>query len=327
MIESIPKRFLSTFADNMEAMLEYRKALGFSASKYVYELQNFDRYTADNFPQRNILDREMVTGWLNQHLNKSRKGMIEKAIAIRHLGKYLSAIGKEAYILPDEYVVREPTSFTPYLFSDDELARLFNAADHFKKSETNPLVSKIPPVLFRLIYTCGLRPNEGRKLLRENINLKTGEILLTNTKRKKERVVVMSDDMLALCKRYVGLLDSLKCESNYFFPDKDGNAFGVQKIERMLKKCWCDANPNIAEDKLPNIRVYDLRHRFASAVLCKWLDEKRNLNNKLPYLCAYMGHDKISDTAYYIHILPERLVKSAGVNWNALEEIIPGVIL
>jgi integrase len=43
----------------------------------------------------------------------------------------------------------------------------------------------IAPVLFRLIYTCGLRPNEGRELLRENVNLDSGELYVTNTKKKK----------------------------------------------------------------------------------------------------------------------------------------------
>jgi len=36
-----------------------------------------------------------------------------------------------------------------------------------------------------------------------------------------------------------------------------------------------------------------------------------------------MGHGKLSETVYYIHILPERLVKSAGVDWDTLEAMIP----
>ena len=38
----------------------------------------------------------------------------------------------------------------------------------------------------------------------------------------------------------------------------------------------------------------------------------------LPYLRAYMGHEKFSDTAYYIHILPERLMVSPGVQWDTV---------
>ena len=38
----------------------------------------------------------------------------------------------------------------------------------------------------------------------------------------------------------------------------------------------------------------------------------------LPYLRAYMGHEKFEDTAYYIHILPDRLLKSPGVDWESI---------
>jgi integrase len=71
--------------------------------------------------------------------------------------------------------------------------------------------------------------------------------------------------------------------------------------------------------------VYDLRHRFASAVLNRWIDEKRDLYAMLPYLRAYMGHSDLSATEYYVHLLPENLVKSDGINWAALESVIPEV--
>jgi integrase len=69
--------------------------------------------------------------------------------------------------------------------------------------------------------------------------------------------------------------------------------------------------------------VYDLRHRFASACLNRWLDNGENLNNMLPYLRTYMGHERLSDTAYYIHILPENLVKTSAINWDVFNSMMP----
>jgi len=46
----------------------------------------------------------------------------------------------------------------------------------------------------------------------------------------------------------------------------------------------------------------------------------------MPYLQAFMGHAHLSETAYYIHILPENLVKSAGIDWNAFESLMPEVV-
>lgn len=45
----------------------------------------------------------------------------------------------------------------------------------------------------------------------------------------------------------------------------------------------------------------------------------------LPYLRAYMGHDRLDETAYYIHILPENLVKSSAIDWDAFNRMFPEV--
>ena len=49
--------------------------------------------------------------------------------------------------------------------------------------------------MFRLIYTCGLRPMEARTLKREHIYENTGEIFIENSKDNRDRIVIMSDDM------------------------------------------------------------------------------------------------------------------------------------
>ncbi|MDR1540472.1 MAG: hypothetical protein LBU32_21225 [Clostridiales bacterium] len=69
--------------------------------------------------------------------------------------------------------------------------------------------------------------------------------------------------------------------------------------------------------------LYFLRHRFASTVLNRWVDEKRDLYAMLPYLRAYMGRAELSSKEYYIHLLPENLTQSPGINWAALESVIP----
>lgn len=73
----------------------------------------------------------------------------------------------------------------PYIFTDDELIRLFAAIDRISPSAAQPYKQEVLPVMFRLIYTCGLRPAEARTLKTENIYLDSGEVLITGTKRNK----------------------------------------------------------------------------------------------------------------------------------------------
>lgn len=179
--------------------------------------------------------------------------------------------------------------------------------------------------MYRLIYTCGLRPNEGRELKRENINLQNGEILISNTKWKKERLVVMSNDMLTFSQEYDMRRKIFSRYSEYFFPSWRGGPLRNYQIGSYFRECWTRANPTVNKDDLPGVRVYDLRHRFASAVLNRWLDSGQPLGVKLSYLQAYMGHSSLSETAYYIHLLPENLVKSTGIDWAVFDEIVPEV--
>lgn len=57
----------------------------------------------------------------------------------------------------------------------------------------------------------------------------------------------------------------------------------------------------------------------------KWLEEGADINAYIPYLSAYMGHANFTDTAYYIHLLPERLLVSTQINWEKLNALIPEV--
>jgi integrase len=313
------KNFRSKLAPVIKEYLELRHSLGYSGKQENYLLL-FDTYCHENHPDLETLTREAVRGWIENETTKGKPITYEKAGAVRLLARYM---GDGAYILPTTTVSKRPKS-TPYIFTDEELTKLFEKID--KLSETSDISTPILfPTLFRLLYTCGLRPYEGRLLERRNINFETGEILITKTKRHKERVVVMSDDMLEQFKKYDIARAIINPASDYFFITFDGVNLTNAQLYSFFKLCWKKANSNVSENMLPKVRTYDLRHRFASTILQKWLNEGRDLYAMLPYLRAYMGHDNFSSTAYYIHILPENLLRSPNVDWKRIDEVDPGV--
>lgn len=70
-----------------------------------------------------------------------------------------------------------------------------------------------------------------------------------------------------------------------------------------------------------NPRPYDLRHAFATRNLIRWMDNGMDINNLIPYLSTYMGHSELNNTFYYIHLLPERISNSSGIDWKRFSEI------
>jgi site-specific recombinase XerD len=233
-------------------------------------------------------------------------------------------LGNEAYVLPANYAPKK-SSFVPHIFTDAELKSLFQSADNLTiKGGRDPFLRKVAPVILRLLYTCGLRPIEARLLKRDNINFSTGEALIMG-KGHRERSVVMSDDMLSLCKQYDACRLAKVGRGENFFVCSDGTEVDRRQLQSIFTRCWRLANPGVPAHLLPQARPYDLRHRYASTVLQKWLDEGRDLYAMLAYLRAYMGHNDLSATAYYIHILPEHLLKSPGVAWDKLDRLVPEV--
>lgn len=315
-------KFVSKLAPAIKEYLELRNTLGYS-NRQEEHLSMLDDYYHKYHPDLETMTKESVRGWLSYEISRGRTGMYNKIGSIRMFARYM---GNGAYVLPIKAVPGQSVC-TPYIMTDDELSRFFTASENIK-GRTSKTIKLMAPTLLRLLYTCGLRPPEVRLIKRENVNFLTGEILIEKTKGHaghKERIIVMSDDMLRQCRKYDIVRNITSPASEYFFARSDGAPMPNYQLSGLINVCWRQANPDIPSKMLPRVRPYDLRHRFASMLLQKWLSERRDLYAMLPYMRAYMGHESFSATAYYIHMLPDNLLHSPGVDWNAIDAVNPEV--
>ncbi len=313
--------FNSAFAADIKNLIMCRTAMGYSANNYEAKFYSFDKFCLKHYPNATELSENIVMQWVLKNV----EGVNYRASAMRMLATYIISSGRDAYIIPERFF-HSSNSKKPYIFSDSELQRLFLELDHYDKTPASVKHARyIVPVYFRLIYTCGLRPQECRTILTKHVNLYEGTIFIEQAKGDKDRYVVLSDDMCRLLKRYMDYRRLWNSNSRYLFCDSDGELLSNQWLNRVFKTAWKKANPNISKTELPSVRIYDLRHRFASCRLTSWIDEKKDLMAMIPCLREYMGHTSISSTAYYVHLLPENLVSNAGIDWSSFNQIIPEV--
>lgn len=311
--------FRSSFADDLSIMIALKVSLGGSAGTYLPRAAAFDAFCYARHRNEDRLNVALALDWLKESMPSGNRAVNSNAAFLRGFAFYLNSIGKEAYCIPDRFMTGRDI-FVPYIFTDTEMRGIFSAADHFRYPR-NPLLPLTLSTYFRLTYTCGLRPTEGRELKRGDVDLGTGEIQIINSKRHRSRIVVMSDDMRSLMQRYAVARDAVSLDSVYLFSNPRGIPYTAAFMQKKFVGFFRAANPDIPEEFLPPVRVYDLRHRFATAVLNKWLDAGMNINSRLPYLQTYMGHDNIESTAYYIHILPENISKSPTIDWNKITAV------
>jgi site-specific recombinase XerD len=210
----------------------------------------------------------------------------------------MNAIGQYAYVLPTGFYPYK-SGFTAYVFSDSELSALFTAIDSLPNNAKNN-EALVAPVLFRLIYTCGLRPNEGRELKRKNIELDTGEIYVTNTKKKKDRLVVMSPDMLNLCREFD---DPLSPEREYFFPQLSGKLYipkqrsGSPHTQKAYKTAIDDLFDFVKEKK--KLQFADITFEIInSSTLSEFLDSIEAKGNSI----ATRNHRLACIRAFYKYV-------------------------
>ena len=198
----------SGLAGDMRSMIQFKVAMGYSEKTYISHCKTLDRFCNDNYPEAIELTEDIALGWLQANPGKVNI-LHQRASFIRTLSKYIKSTEKNAYVLPDKFIPPQKP-YMPYILSDKELTALFSVIDEYPNNwRLDMLQPALFSTLFRLIYTCGLRPGEGRNLLCKNIDLSTGEVLITATKKHKERIVVMSCDMNELAKGYLKLRNNV----------------------------------------------------------------------------------------------------------------------
>lgn len=113
---------------------------------------------------------------------------------IRQFALFLSSLGIETYIPSNFYKVEKKVV---HILSDAEIIAFFEEADGYVPAIDiigfHRLATEYK-VIFRLIYCCGLRISEARKLCWNDVDLKQGTIRILQSKGHKDRLIYLSSN-------------------------------------------------------------------------------------------------------------------------------------
>jgi integrase len=139
-----------------------------------------------------------IARWLDGlHVHIStKKNRLSK---VKKFSGYLSTLGIMVS-LPE--LPRNTSEFKPYVFSGDEMERIFETADDLTLTSQNSRITAEFPVLLRILYGCGLRLGEAVALTWDDIDLSAGVITVKATKNKKQRIVPMSGELTRILNLY-----------------------------------------------------------------------------------------------------------------------------
>jgi len=195
-------------------------------------------------------------------------------------------------------------SFTPYIFTREEVARLFTAVDNVRRNGCSPLASRVFPLLFRMLYCCGLRVSEACRIANKDVDLEHGILQILNAKGEKDRMVPMSESLWQLCAEYNATPALRAFGSDFFFPSVDGGHYANSTVySRFRDFLWKAGISHGGRGNGP--RLHDLRHTFAVHTLDDWAQAGKDLYVCLPILSTYLGHKSLLSTQQYLRLTPQ----------------------
>jgi integrase len=281
-------------------------------------LHQFDDFCFENHPDAGVLTKEIFDGWSKIRACENVNGQLRRLSALKGFAQYLTALGKGAYVMPDG-MMGGYIPFVPYLYSDGELTSFFEAADLLPPHPCSPNREYIAPVVFRIVYCCGLRPGEVLRLTCTDVDLEQGTLYIADSKKHKDRYVAMSEPLVCLCRKYDQIMQIRMPGRQFFFQNPAGGAYRIWWLQGLFYRCWKSAGITFPAHQSP--RIYDWRHNFATRLISGWMEDGQNVAVLLTYLSEYMGHSSLEDTAYYIHLIPERLSRTGFADWDCPAEV------
>ena len=316
--------FKSRFATRIQEFIAQKNALGFGYLESSRLLRDFDRFClALIFRMQTSLTEESLPCLGNEKGHgRATTPFRNRMMPVREFARYLNRNGENAYVLPPD-VARKDSPYAPYIYTEAEIQAIWNALDALNPRRGFPVRHFVIPAMVKLMYCCGLRPVEARRLRVGDVDLGKGRLDIIESKQHRSRIVMMADDVVEMLSDCNVVISAVMPEREPFFPNSEGGFYGKRGLDKTFRQTLVKAG--VAGTGRRSPRLYDFRHTFATHRLYHWMREGRDLKTMLPYLSAYMGHAQLSDTYYYIHLVPGLMEEMSGVAFSSAEALLPEV--
>ena len=140
----------------------------------------------------------------------------------------------DAYIVPEVKGLNH-NSFVPYIFTHEQIASVIKASDETEPREVVRNMHLALPVIFRILYGCGLRVSEVVGLRYKDVNLEDGILTIREAKTDRDRYIPLSDSVKEACISYADKTWWEK-DSDFFFPAPDKTMISPMTVYQRYRR-------------------------------------------------------------------------------------------
>lgn len=312
--------FQSVFANDIDAYIKLRAALGFRSEEPAFFLKAFDGWVFER-NHTGPLTQELAMGFACSNPQTSLNYRARRYEVLRHFSEYLATFDPQAPLLDRNALTRSKARIPRHIYTDQELEKILDEARHI--SERNPVCGLTLHTMIGLAASTGLRISEVIGLDRADVELKTGVLNIRSSKFNKSRLVPLHTTTAEVLRNYAATRDAVfpNCKAVAFFINSRQKRFVRNTVQQLFAAVACRAGLRGPKGRGPTF--HNLRHRFAVERLVRWYKAGIDVQGMLPVLATYMGHVHYTDTAYYLTATAELLALASEryQRWLASQEV------
>ncbi len=304
--------------DAIDRYVAWCRTHGAKFDTSAHLLYSFSRHVGENIDCGSVDDADVLSFLAgNGRLTRYRAN---KYSALTGFYRYAISRGYAARSpLPAaEYEPRKPRSAAPYVFSHDQLRRLFGAIDTSRQRPVQ-LDADTLRALLLMLYGAGLRVGEAQRLTLDDVDLVDAVLTIRNTKFYKTRLVPVGSQLVNALQAYVAKRIERPLPeggASTFLANLDGTAL----VKGTLRFAFCSLLKNAGIDRTGNGGrqspcFHSLRHTAAVHRLESWYRQGADVQRLLPVLSVWLGHAHLDGTQIYLSMTPE-LLHEASVRFD-----------
>ena len=208
---------------------------------------------------------------------------------------------------------RKPSPPPPYVYTRDELCRLFDAV-RVSQARAFQIDAETFLTLLLLLYGAGLRGGEAFRLTFSDVDLSNAVLTVRISKFYKSRLVPVGPQLADALRAYAKLRATRPRpagKDSTFLANQDGTPLSSSSVYSVFQKVRCTAGLDLTDRTRQLPSLHSLRHTFAVHRLTAWYREGADVQRLLPLLSTYLGHATLASTQVYLTMTPELLQQAS----------------
>ena len=212
---------------------------------------------------------------------------------------------------------RQPPSVPPYIYSREELERLFAAIEGCFR-HANRLDGDTFRTLLLILYGAGLRIGEAVRLAMHDVNPADALLTVRNAKFYKDRLVPVAPHLADALRAYAVRRSERPLPAGMdstFLAYRDGTPVFRSTAAQAFSRLLARAGIGRCDDGRRAPCLHSLRHSAAVHRVTTWYREGADVQRLLPALSTWLGHTNLEGTKVYLSMTSE-LLQEASVRFD-----------